>query len=304
VTAECEHDQVQRVSTETRRDKDALAGLARVVVAALALLIFWSAIGYGFWPELAPRLLYWVQPLRGVGAEEVESQYFEVRNNSSASERHVQRMIERLERDYVTLAAFLGRQPDAPIPVLLTDGNAPAYADRGTLYVFYDQGVINLDTAPFFLASLIAGPPTGSLLFDWGLSFYAVEETGLAAGLTGQSADAWVVLLQQEEALIPLEETRSVEMPKNEQGLFDFFRALVEGGSFMRWLVEEHGWEAAWELHHGGEPEDVLGLPLHRAEADWLAAVAAQDLDPKPCLLAVPSHPAFRGVCQQLKDAQ
>ena len=35
--------------------------------------------------------------MRGIGSEEVESQYFEVRNNSSASDRQVQRMVERLD---------------------------------------------------------------------------------------------------------------------------------------------------------------------------------------------------------------
>lgn len=278
--------------------------VGRVVLAVLALLLFWSGIGYGFWPELAPRLLLLVQPLRSIGADEVESQYFEVRNNSSASDRQVQRMVEQLEQDYVALTAFLGREPEGGIPVLLTDGNAPAYADRGTLYAFYDQGIVNLDTAPFFLASLIAGPSAGSLVFDLGLSLYAVEETGLAEGLTGQPADAWVVLLQQEEALIPLEEAWSVEMPQNEEGLLDFFRAAIEGGSFVRWLVEEYGWDAVWELRAGGELETVISTPLYQAEADWLKAIATQDLRPKPCLLAVPGHPVFRGMCRQLKNDQ
>jgi hypothetical protein len=281
-----------------------IAGLGRVALAALALLLFWSAIGYGFWPEFAPRLmglLRWAQPLRAIGAEEVESQYFQVRNNSSASDRQVQRMVEQLEQDYVALTAFLGREPEAPIPVLLTDGSAPAYADRSTLYVFYDHGVISLEAAPFFLAYVIAGPPSNSLFFDLGLSFYAVEETGLAGGLTGQPADAWVVLLQQKEALIPLEEAWSVEMAEDEEGLFDFFRAMVEGGSFVRWLVGTYGWDVVWEVRGGGDLEAATGVPLHQAEADWLAAIAAQDLSPKPCLLAVPGHPVFRGICQQLE---
>ncbi|HUW15253.1 MAG TPA: hypothetical protein VM537_36400, partial [Anaerolineae bacterium] len=80
---------------------DHLAGILRLALAALALLLFWSAIGYGFWPELAPRLLLLVQPMRGIGAEEVESQYFDLRNNSTASDRQVQRLLERMEQDYV-----------------------------------------------------------------------------------------------------------------------------------------------------------------------------------------------------------
>ena len=283
---------------------DHVAGLARTALAALALLLFWSGIGYGLVPDFAPRLLRWVQPLRGVGAEEVESQYFDVRNNTAASDRQVLRLVERLEQDYVTLAAFLRREPEGPIPVLLTNGNAPAYADRGTLYVFYDDGVISLDTAPFFLASLIAGPSSGSLFFDLGLSFYAVEETGLVGGLTGQPADAWVVLLQQKEALIPLREAQSVEMPQDEEGLFDFFRMMMEGGSFVRWLVDEYGWDAVWDLRDGGDPETAIGVPLYQAEEKWLATIAAQGLSPKSCLLAVPGSPVFRGLCRQLENDQ
>ena len=288
---------------------DRVAGLFRVTLAVMALLAFWSTIGYGFWPELAPRLLGLfraAQPLRGIGAEkvELESQYFQVRNNSNASERQVQRMIERLEQDYVALAAFLDREPEGRISVLLTDGNAPAYAERGTLYVFNGQGVINLDTAPFFLAAAIAGPSSGSLFVDLGLAFYVIEETGMAEGLTGQPADAWVVLLQQKEALIPLEEAWAIDMPDSEEGLFDFFRAMVEGGSFARWVVERHGWEAAWELRAGGDLESAVGVSFYEVEEEWLMAVGSQDLNPKPCLLAVPGNPVFRGVCRQLEGEE
>jgi len=281
-----------------------MAGLGRVILATLALLLFWSAIGYGFVPEFAPRLLGLLrlaQPLRSIGAEKVESQYFDVRNKSAASDRQIGRMVEQLEQDYVTLTAFLGREPEERIPVLLTDGSAPAYADQGTLYVFYDQGVISLETAPFFLAALVAGPSSGSLFFDLGLSLYAAEETGLAAGLTGQPADAWVVLLQQESALIPLEKAWPVEMPGDEEGLFDFFRAMMEGGSFVRWLVETQGWDVVWQIRGGGALEGALGVPFSQAEANWLAAVAAKDLRPKPCLLAVPGGAVFRGLCERLE---
>ena len=282
---------------------DHLAGILRLALAALALLLFWSAIGYGFWPELAPRLLLLVQPMRGIGAEDVESQYLHLRNNSTASDRQVQRMLERLEQDYVALSAFLGRRPQGLIPVLLTDGNAPAYADRGTLYVFSDHGVIAFDTASLFLASLVAGPPAESFFFDAALSFYAVEETGLAQGLTGQPADAWVVLLQQKRALIPLADAQSIEMPQDEEELYDFFRAVMEGGSVVRWLVAEYGWDVVWELRAGGDPEAVVGAPLYQLEERWLAAIAAQDLQPKTCLLAVPGNPVFRGLCRRLDEA-
>jgi len=286
---------------------DRIAGLGRVVLAVLALLLFWSAVGYGFWPDLAPRLLgllRWTQPLRSIGAERVESQYFDVRNNSDASDRQVQRMVERLEQDYMALTAFLGREPEGRIPVLLTDGSAPAYAERGTLYVFHDQGVIDLDLAVFYLAAIIAGPSTGSPFFELGLALYAVEETGLVGGMLGQSADAWVTLLWQKDALMPLEEAWSVEMPDTEEELFHFARAIMEGGSFVRWLVDTYGWDVVWELRAGGDPEAAIGAPLDQVEEEWLTSVLARDLSPKPCLLAVPGNPVFRGICQRLEGSR
>lgn len=283
------------------RQSDHIAGIVRTLLAILAVLIFWSAVGYGFWPNLAPRLLRLIQPLRVVGAEKIESQYFDVRNSSSAGERQVQRMVERLEQDYVTLTAFIGRGSGERVTVLLTDGGAPAYADGRTLYVFYDQGVIDLSTAPFFLAAIVGGPSSGSNLVDLGFALYTVEETGLAEGVTGQSADAWVVFLQQQEALVSLEEAWSVEVVETEEGVLDFLRAVMEGGSFMRWVVETHGQDTAWALRAGGDVEIVLGVPLYQAEEAWLAAVAAKGLQPRPCLMAVPGHAVFRGICEQLE---
>jgi hypothetical protein len=280
-----------------------LAGLGRTALATLAVLIFWSAVGYGFWPEFAPRLLGLLrvaQPLRSIGAEEVESQYFDVRNNSDASERQVRRMVEQLEQHYLLLTAFLKREPDRRISVLLTNGSVPAYADGNTLYVAHNRGVIEMDTAAFFLAEIIAGPSSGSQCVDLGLALYACEETGLTGGITGQAPDAWVVLLQENEALMPLEEAWLAEIPDDAEGLFDLFRAIVEGGSFVRWVVETRGWDAAWALRDDGDVQAALGIPLQQAEEEWLAAVASKDLQPKSCLLALPGGQVFRDVCQQL----
>jgi hypothetical protein len=76
----------------------------------------------------------------------------------------------------------------------------------------------------------------------------------------------------------------------------------MEGGSFVRCLADQRGWEVVWEIRDGGDLEAALGVPLYQAEADWLAAVAAKDLQPKPCLLAVPGSAVFRGLCQELEE--
>jgi hypothetical protein len=69
-------------------------------------------------------------------------------------------------------------------------------------------------------------------------------------------------------------------------------------------VVERHGWEAAWELRAGGDPEGAIGASLYEVEEEWLTAVDSRDLNPKPCLLAVPGNAVFRGVCQQLEGEE
>ena len=95
-----------------------------------------------------------------------------------------------------------------------------------------------------------------------------------------------------------------IEMPTGEEDLFDFFRAIVEGGSFARWVVEAHGWDAAWALRDGDDVEAATGTPRRQAEEEWLATIAVKDLQPKSCLLALPGNQVFRDVCQQLENQQ
>ena len=62
------------------QDLDSHAGgIARTVIALVVLFIFLAVVGYSYWPDLMPGLLRTVQGLRGTGAEEVESRYFDAR---------------------------------------------------------------------------------------------------------------------------------------------------------------------------------------------------------------------------------
>jgi len=281
-----------------------VAGVARTVVALVVLLVFWGAIGYTLWPELMPGLLRAAQSVRGIGAQEVESLYFEVGNNSDASDAQVRGVVRTLEADYEAILEFLGRAPGDPIPVLITNGAGPSMADGSRLNVFYDNGVLNLDTAPFFLVFLSQGEEFGfevDFFLEGGLAIYVTEEVGRAQGFTGQPADAWVKLLRQKGALLPLSEAREVQTPEGEEGLFDFVRALIESGSFVRWLVESHGLETVGELRDGLSLENVIDLSLAEAEVAWLESVASKELQPKPCELALSGGSFLRAFCEQLE---
>ena len=279
------------------------AGVLRTIIALVVLLAFWGATAYAFWPEILPALLRTVQSVRGIGAEEVESAHFEVRDNSSASEAQVRRAVERLEADYAAIHHFLGRQPEYRVPVLITDGRGPALTDGLRLNLFYDRGRTDLSTAPVFLVLLSEGElsmPGLNLFVEGSFAVYVVEEIGRAQDLIGQSTDAWVALLRQKGALMPLSEAWAVELPKGSGDSFDFVRALLEGGSFVRWLANERGFGAVQDLRSGLAPEEATGLPLAEAERAWLASVASQALHPQPCTEAVPGGSGLRGFCEHL----
>jgi hypothetical protein len=279
------------------------AGILRSAAALAVVLVFWGALGYTFWPELLPGLLRAVQSLRGIGAREVESTYFEVRNGSSAGEEEVRAAVRELDGDYAAIERFLGRRPAYRIPALITNGSGPALTDGLRLNLFYDGGTIDLSTAPFFLVLLSEGEiyvPDVDVFVEAGFAVWVVEGIGRAQPLIGQSSDAWVASWREAGTLVPLTEAQEVGVPGDGQDLARFVRAVLQGGSFMRWLANAYGAEAVYELRSGLGLEDITGLSLAEAEQAWLAAVAAEPLDPRPCAQAVPEGSVLRTLCQQL----
>lgn len=268
------------------------------LIAALMLLVFAGLLGYSYRWELLPLAMRLAQPILSLRAETRYSSHFEVRNRSSADAGQVERMIERLEEGYADISQFLRRPRTTPIVVDLADGAAPAFSEGEVLHVFCDQGYINLELANFWLVGLIASQSSRPFL-DVGLAVYTLEETGHPLMQITQEADAWVTLLMQKQALLPLAEAWELSLTGEVDQVF-LFQAALEAGSFVRWVVETYGWEVYWDLHRSGDPDSTLGQPLAGAEAAWLAGVAARRLSPKPCLLATPSNAMFRELCQEL----
>jgi hypothetical protein len=286
-------------------DDSRLAGVVRTLIALAIFLAFLGAVAYTTWPQLVPGAFHLVQSVRAIGAEKVESRYFDVRNNSDASQTQVDFMVRTLEADYEAINAFLGAPGQSRIPVLLTNGSGPALADGVQLNVFYDRGVIDLDSAPFFLVLLGDGQPVTpdrDLFVQAGFSLYVVEEIGRAQGLIGQPTDAWVELFRRRGALLPLSQAWTIGLPSNADSAYDAARAAVEGASFMRWVARTYGLQAARNLRNGMSPEAVTGLALEEAEKQWLDAVAAQNIQPKSCLLALPSGSPALSFCKRLGE--
>jgi hypothetical protein len=182
------------------------------------------------------------------------------------------------------------------IPVTIVDGSGPALSDGQGLTLFHDAGRIDLGTVPFFLALLREGSLSVAglrLLVDGGYAVYVVEDAGRARALLGQSSDAWVVLLRDTGTYVPLAEAWATGLPRGERETGLALRALLQGGSFVRWVAETQGREAVAALRDGVPVEDATGMSLPEAERQWLATLA--QVEPLPCAEAVPETSALRG---------
>lgn len=133
--------------------------MLRVLFALLLLLAFWAALLISLKPtpppwlaKLLPGALAAVQSARSITAKPVASRYFDVRNSSKASDAQLGFVIRTLEADYEAIHQLLGLPPTDRIPVLVSDGQGTAVTDGTRLNVFYDNGVLDITYAPFFLA--------------------------------------------------------------------------------------------------------------------------------------------------------
>ena len=291
-------------ATDPSPSEDRAAGVVHTLVALGVLLLFFSALGFNFLPALVPSVLHSVQTVRTIGAEQVASGPFDVRNSSGASVAQIAGILHTLEQDLVAINSFTAITPTNQIPVLITDGIGPALADGTGLNIFYDNGVLNLDTAPFFLVLLADGKGIdfgGNLALQAGYAIYVSEEVGRAQQLSGQPVDAWMKLLIANDNVVPLDELHMVGIPRNEDDLFVFLRAMLEGGSFVRWVAKTHGIAVAQRLRSGEDIATVLGMSSAEAEQEWLSAVSAVEVGPRTCALALP--PLFpRSLCSRLES--
>jgi hypothetical protein len=285
------------------RDSVDRGGLVRTALALLALFGFWGALARAYWPEILPAVLRLAQSARGAGAVPVESAYLAVRNSSSADDALVRQAVARLEADYVAIEAFLGGEPDHRIPVLIANGAGPAFTDGARLNLFYDGKGMDLTTAPFMLVALREGTLSmgGIRLFlEGGFAVYVVEEIDRAQPLLGQSSDAWVAWLRQNGTLLPLAGAWSTELPHRERDMPDAIRALLQGGSFLRWVAGAYGTSAVRDLRDGIGLQEATGTSFVEAERAWLGVVASRAPHPEPCARVVPDGSVLRSFCDRL----
>jgi hypothetical protein len=281
------------------------ARIIRTIIAIVVLLVFITAIATSFWPAIMPKLFSGVQSARSVGAETFESQYFDIQNSSDASASQVRGEIKILESDYLAITKFLGHEPEDHIPILITNGSGMAIADANQINIFYDNGVLDTSSIPFFLVFFIEGGHFSmdiNFFLEAGYAVYVSEEVGRSEMFIGQPVDAWVILLRQNNALLPLSEAWEMGIPENEDDVYDFLRALVMGGSFTRWMVELHGRETITELRAGLDLEHIIGLSITQAEVEWLSALKAKNVSTRSCNLAAPPSSILLYFCDYLNE--
>lgn len=299
-----------------QRDRQAGAqrsgGVVRTVAAIAVLLLFWAGLARSLWPEFAPALLRIAQMAQGADAAVLQTEHMTVRNASRIDEATLHDVMVRLEADYAAIEAAARDQAGAGegtgtrVSVMVADGAGPALSDGVGLSLFNDGGRVDLSTAPFFLALLREGTLSMSglrMFVDGGYAVYLSEEAGRAGALLGQSSDAWVVLLRDAGAYVPLPEAWDAGLPRGEREMGVALRVLLEGGSFLRWVAERYGPEAVWALRDGVPVYEVIGVPLAEAEGRWLAELSRRAIEPQPCREALPEASPLRDYCGALVPA-
>ncbi len=304
--AEAKDPKVVNRAQSAAQDRVTRGARSRLIISGMVLAAFWGALLYDYWPALLPAALRLFNSARSVGAQTLESPYFEVHNNSAASEDQVRSLVKTLEQQYKAIRAYTQTKPAGKLQVLLVDGSGPALVDGSQMVISYDNGLMDIDLAPLYLAVLIQGIPvdlTGGLVPGGGQSLQVVEAAGLGDGLIRQPLDAWTVLLRQSNAYVPLEEAWIVTMPNNDDGYYLLMRAMLESGSFMGWFSTQYGLDAAQRVARGEGVDAASGKSFGENEAEWLQWLDQQKIQPQACDAAIPQETLFRLICRKLDEA-
>ena len=285
--------------------RPAKEAVTRWAVSGVVLALFWGALLYEYWPELASSVMRLFNSARSAGAETVESRYFEVLNSSNASPRQLRAVVQELEGQYEAVTGYLDVAPTEPIPVLVVNGKGPGLPDGAQILINYDNGRMDTTLTPLMMVLLVEEipiNPAGGIAPAGGHALEVVEAAGLGDHLIRQPLDAWVTLLRQENGYIPLQEAWKVGVPNDEESLFYLIRALLESGSFMRWFSTSYGIDSSMRVAHGEPIESVSGQPLAELERAWLKSLDGQEIEPKSCEVVIPRASIFSIMCGKIRE--
>lgn len=274
---------------------------SRLVISGIILALFWGAIIFEYWPDLASAVMRLFNSARSVGAETVQSQYFEVLNNSNATDAQVRSVVSKLETQYKAIIQYLEITPTKKVQVLIVNGSGFAWMDGSQLLISYQDGHMDIALAPIYLVLLAEEMPinmSDGLAPAGGHALQVIEAAGLGDSLLRQPLDDWAVLFRKEGTYLPLEEAWKTNMPDDEDGASILAHAMLESGSFMRWFTAQYGLDSAMRLAQGEDAESVSGQSLLEMEQQWLKSLDDQHIQPKSCQKAIPAGSLFRIICK------
>ena len=245
---------------------------------------------------------------------EYQSKHFHIYNYSSASYFELRKFARSLEVGRKNVYKFLKKEYEPDVTnVIVNEGRKIPSTSGGILRLYRHKNRIYSGLIPHELTHIIAGYKS-SLVVSEGISVFTAES--LAGDLRdrfpyyGQTTDAWTNLAIQKKSFIPLKDLLEVSSVQNMFNLdgspSDAFawQVYVEGGSFVRWIVEAKGWDIFWKYYDSSEPVPILGSSIEEIEKDWVQHIKNKNLSSVACReLLDQSKVRFKFWCDKLDNA-
>jgi hypothetical protein len=224
-----------------------------------------------------------------------ETQHFVIRDGGELDSATVDSLEARLELEYERVAAALPvLVPPERLTVRILAGNGIPFVTPGDLSLSQWADALALDYLPHQLTHLFTGYLRGGFLEE-GLAVYLTElllpDARGVNPYRGQPPHAWVTLFQDFGSTISLFTAyRASGFSYSFSGSSadaSAWQVHIEGGSFVRWVIETYGWDEWWQLYQLNDLGAALGGSTPDLEAAWLAAARAAFPTPLACEAAL-----------------
>jgi len=238
-------------------------------------------------------------PVAPPPVEEVvyETQHFVIRDGAGLAASTVDSLEARLEVEYERVAAALPvLVPPERLTVRILAGGGIPFVTPGEGSLSQWAEALSPDYLPHQLTHLFTGYFRGGFLEE-GLAVYLTElllpESRMVNPYRGQPPHAWVSLFERFGSTISLFTAyRAANFSYSVSGSSadaSAWQVHVEGGSFVRWVVETYGWDEWWELYQLNDLGAALRGSTSELETAWLTAARNAFPDPLECEAALSS---------------
>ncbi len=269
--------------------------------------------GYAGWDRIGPRRAH--TTLDTVGgttrrAEIVTTTNFVVQNRSSATIEQTRAVAEQLEGHLVALTQRLPLEAPSPIQVRLIDGGfiphaAPAPGGGMLMNIPVVDGNVAKDSLLHELIHVVSGFSNVGLME--GLAVHADQaiqphNRGVFPAF-GQSVDAWTKMFIDNGHYVPLSRVFAAKAfftdaharpnaSEFSEGDVFSWQAYIEAASFVRWLLDNVGWEEFWRVYQEasltGPNYAVIGPLLDAYEDVWKASLSQASIPVLPARDVLP----------------